>query len=149
MNVSGIAGILGFWGLVILAVLLGGSPGIFVNIPSAVIVFGVTFGVGLMAFGSKDLLSSLLALRGLVFNAPDSAFQQRHVDVLKGLIPSAYASGVLGTLIGAVQMLATLDDPAMLGAGMAVAILTVLYGVLLAEGILRPGARYIEQRSMA
>ena len=44
------------------------------------------------------------------------------------------------------RVLSTVSMAALIGAGMAVAILTVLYAVLLAEGILRPAAKYIEFR---
>ena len=40
---------------------------------------------------------------------------------------------MIGTLIGLVQMLATLDDPSKIGGGMAVALLTTLYGALIAN----------------
>ncbi len=118
-----------------------------VNLPSAIIVAGVTIGVGLMAFGLKDLLNGLLALRALVIRVPDEALHRQQAQVLRGLIPSCYAAGALGTLIGVVQMLAMLEDPSQIGWGMAVALLTVLYSVILAEGFLRPGARHIEHRS--
>ncbi len=43
------------------------------------------------------------------------------------------AIGMVGTLIGLVQMLAKLDDPSKIGAGMAIALLTTFYGALLAN----------------
>lgn len=43
------------------------------------------------------------------------------------------ALGMVGTLIGLVKMLATLNDPSKIGAGMAVALLTTFYGALLAN----------------
>jgi len=43
------------------------------------------------------------------------------------------AIGMVGTLIGLCQMLAKLDDPSKIGAGMAVALLTTLYGALFAN----------------
>jgi chemotaxis protein MotA len=47
---------------------------------------------------------------------------------------------MIGTLIGLVQMLTAMDDPAMIGPGMAVAILTTLYGALLANVFFLPAA---------
>lgn len=52
-----------------------------------------------------------------------------------GLTP---AFGMIGTLIGLVLMLADLDDPSAIGPGMAVALLTTLYGSLIANLILLP-----------
>ena len=56
---------------------------------------------------------------------------QRHV-VGKKFVDScgaaAPAFGMIGTLIGLVQMLRALDDPSKIGGGMATALLTTLYG---------------------
>lgn len=43
------------------------------------------------------------------------------------------AFGMIGTLIGLVIMLKNMDDPSQIGPGMAVAILTTLYGALIAQ----------------
>ena len=45
----------------------------------------------------------------------------------------APAFGMIGTLIGLVAMLSNMDDPSKIGAGMAAALLTTLYGALLAN----------------
>ena len=50
------------------------------------------------------------------------------------------AWGMIGTLIGLVNMLYEMDDPAMLGPNMAVALITTLYGSLLANWICTPVA---------
>lgn len=50
----------------------------------------------------------------------------------------APAFGMIGTLIGLVQMLTTLDDPDSIGSGMAVALLTTFYGSIMANLILLP-----------
>jgi chemotaxis protein MotA len=56
----------------------------------------------------------------------------------------APAFGMIGTLIGLVMMLAKLDDPSAIGPGMAVALLTTLYGSLLANLIFIPMAGKLE-----
>lgn len=53
----------------------------------------------------------------------------------------APAFGMIGTLIGLIQMLQDLTDPAQIGEGMALALLTTLYGALLANLALLPIAR--------
>ncbi|MXN65302.1 flagellar motor protein PomA [Stappia sp. GBMRC 2046] len=58
--------------------------------------------------------------------------------VFKALGDSAPAFGMIGTLIGLVQMLATLDDPTTIGPSMAVALLTTLYGALIANIVCLP-----------
>jgi chemotaxis protein MotA len=45
----------------------------------------------------------------------------------------APAFGMIGTLIGLIQMMQNLDDPSKIGAGMAVALVTTFYGALLAN----------------
>ena len=52
----------------------------------------------------------------------------------------AVAVGLAGTIIGQVQMLQRLDDPTAIGPALAVALLALLYGVLLSEGLYRPAA---------
>lgn len=59
----------------------------------------------------------------------------------------APAFGMIGTLIGLIQMLSQLDDPSKLGAGMAVALITTLYGTLLANLIFIPLADKLKERS--
>ncbi len=50
----------------------------------------------------------------------------------------APAFGMLGTLIGLIQMMQNLSDPSQIGAGMAVALVTTFYGALLANLIFLP-----------
>lgn len=57
------------------------------------------------------------------------------------------AFGMIGTLIGLVQMLSALDNPDAIGPGMAVALLTTFYGVLLAYLIFNPVAGKLAIRS--
>jgi len=48
------------------------------------------------------------------------------------------AMGMIGTLIGLVQMLSAMDDPKAIGPAMAVALLTTLYGAMLATMVCLP-----------
>ena len=54
---------------------------------------------------------------------------------------------LIGTLIGLVQMLATMDDPASIGPSMAVALLTTLYGAAIANLFMLPIADKLALRS--
>ncbi len=58
--------------------------------------------------------------------------------MFKAIGDYAPAMGMIGTLIGLVQMLAFLDDAAAIGPAMAVALLTTLYGAMLANGVALP-----------
>lgn len=60
---------------------------------------------------------------------------------------SAPAFGMIGTLVGLVQMLANLDDPTAIGPGMAVAMLTTLYGAVVANLVFIPLADKLAMRS--
>lgn len=57
------------------------------------------------------------------------------------------AFGMIGTLIGLVVMLKNMDDPNAIGPGMAVALLTTLYGALLANLVALPIADKLARRS--
>ena len=57
------------------------------------------------------------------------------------------AMGMIGTLIGLVQMLANMDDPKTIGPSMAVALLTTLYGAIIANAFAIPLADKLELRS--
>jgi chemotaxis protein MotA len=67
--------------------------------------------------------------------------QDRHADgkkILEFMGSAAPAFGMVGTLIGLVQMLKNLQSPDQIGAGMAVALITTFYGAILANLIFLP-----------
>lgn len=75
---------------------------------------------------------------------------QRHVlgrKIFRGMGISAPAFGMIGTLIGLVQMLARMEEPSAIGPSMATALLTTLYGALIANLICLPLAEKLELRS--
>ena len=79
-----------------------------------------------------------------------SYIEQRHESgrkILDALAAAAPAFGMIGTLIGLVQMLRTLDDPSQIGIGMATALLTTLYGAVIANLICIPLAGKLDTRS--
>jgi chemotaxis protein MotA len=59
-------------------------------------------------------------------------------SIYKALGDAAPAFGMIGTLVGLVQMLSTMDDPSAIGPAMAVALLTTLYGAIIANLIALP-----------
>ena len=65
--------------------------------------------------------------------------------VLRRAAEYAPAMGLIGTLIGLVQMLSHRDDPAAIGPSMAVALLTTFYGAVLANLVLAPLAAKLER----
>ncbi len=77
--------------------------------------------------------------------------KRRHniaIAVFKRLGSYAPAFGMIGTLIGLVQMLSRLDDPKSIGPAMAVAILTTFYGAILANLLFVPMAGKLKARTL-
>lgn len=210
MDIATVVGIVAGFGLIVVSILMGGVPGIFVNIPSIIIVFGGTLASTLINYPLRDVLSVLgpvrnaffheerdpadlirklvefatiarkegiLALENHAGDAGDEFLQKsiqlaidgtspelikdilttevafmedRHASgqaILSAMGAAAPAFGMIGTLIGLVQMLATMDDPSSIGAGMAVAILTTLYGAIAANVVFLPTAGKLKVRT--
>ncbi len=79
-----------------------------------------------------------------------SFIEDRHrsgQNLLEQMGAFAPAFGMIGTLIGLIQMLQQLDDPSQIGSGMAVALLTTLYGAVLANLIFLPMAAKLKIKS--
>jgi chemotaxis protein MotA len=72
--------------------------------------------------------------------------QQATVAILRRAAEVAPAMGLIGTLIGLVQMLGHLEDPDQIGPAMAVALLTTLYGALLSHALFMPLAERLAAR---
>ena len=68
-------------------------------------------------------------------------------DSMKRLFLGYGISLVIGTLIGLINMLGDLDDPSTLGPSMAVALITTLYGSLLANAFAAPMAGKLKYKS--
>jgi len=77
----------------------------------------------------------------------DSSKSNQEVFAKMGMFSPAF--GMAGTLIGLIAMLATLKDPSGVGPKMALALITTLYGVLLANLVFIPLASRIAQNTEA
>lgn len=78
------------------------------------------------------------------------SLKQRHKrgqKLFRFMSGTAPSMGMIGTLIGLVQMLQALDDPAAIGPAMAVALLTTLYGAIVAFLVCGPIADKLETRT--
>ncbi len=76
--------------------------------------------------------------------------QERHSDgkkVIEYMGAAAPAFGMIGTLIGLVQMLGNMEDPSSIGVGMATALITTFYGAIMANLVFVPLAGKLGQRS--
>ena len=76
-----------------------------------------------------------------------SSIQSKSVDLLRRSAEVAPAMGLIGTLVGLVQMLGNLSDPSTIGPAMAVALLTTFYGAILAHMVLIPLSTKAERNS--
>lgn len=69
------------------------------------------------------------------------------IELLNSLAAYAPALGMIGTVIGLVQMLKTMDDPSSIGPAMAVALITTFYGAVLANLVFLPMVGKLKHRS--
>ncbi len=89
-------------------------------------------------------------LIGMILRLELRALEDRHKtgqDILATAADFAPAFGMIGTLIGLIQMLQVLDDPSAIGGGMAVALVTSFWGAFLANTIFLPLANKLKNRS--
>lgn len=208
MDIATLLGLVGAMAVIAMAIILGGSAGVFFNVPSLAIVIGGTFAATLAQISLKNFLGSfkvvmkafmhkdgdpnqlieeavelaniarkegILALEGkdisdeflkkgiglCIDGHPPEVVQkmlskdinlaiERHTTgskMFKAIGDAAPAMGMIGTLIGLVQMLSNMDDPKAIGPAMAVALLTTLYGAVIANGIALPIAAKLQSVS--
>lgn len=133
--------------------------------------------VQLMEFANKARKEGILALQGamesindeFLIKAMQMAVDGQEPETLKNMLNTevdyiqlrhekgasiflsigayAPAMGMVGTLIGLVQMLQTMDDPSTIGPAMAVALLTTFYGAVIANVVCIPMAGKLKMRS--
>jgi flagellar motor component MotA len=124
----GLAGVL----IVIVGVILiGGGALMFIHIPSMAITFGITFFVLLATFGTDFLRFIPQSILTLVCR--NSKPNLRFAEI--SLFASRYVigAGLIGMVIGLIQMLRNLSRPEEIGRGMAVALLTAFYAIVTSE----------------
>lgn len=101
-------------------------------------------GIMLIVDGTdQELVSSIL-------ETELNYIEQRHskkIAFWNNLAGMGPAWGMIGTLIGLINMLKLLDDPSSIGPNMAVALITTLYGSLLANWLSIPIANKLQEKS--
>lgn len=208
MDIATIIGI-GLGTLVLaIAIILGGSGGIYLDLPSILIVVGGSLATAFIRFTLVDVINSvkvalkafftqvgvpqdiiaeivllaniarkngLIVLENHEIKEPflkkaimycvdgyDADFikellnkeifltLERHQtgqSFFKSLATAAPAFGMIGTLVGLVKMMASMKEPSSIGPAMAVALLTTLYGVVIANLFMLPIADKLTLRS--
>lgn len=88
-------------------------------------------------------------VKGLLSKDKNQAVERHAIgsQIFAAMAEMAPAMGMIGTLIGLVAMLANMDDPKSIGPAMAVALLTTLYGAVIANGICAPIADKLKLRA--
>lgn len=210
LDLATLVGVVSGMLLMCAAMLMGGGLGMFINIPSMLIVVGGTIAATLVNFPLREVLGVVRVAHNSIFavcESPDDlidrlvkytgiakkdgmlaleettreiqnpllrtgmtyiidgmtpeevtnnlrlklvATKARHKagqEVFKSMGKWSPAFGMIGTLIGLVQMLATMDDPKSIGPKMAVALLTTFYGALMANLIFLPMAGKLARRT--
>ena len=146
--VSRCAGYLGGIGLIVIAIVLGSSLLNFINAPALMIVFTGALLFTAAAHGFESLFAALNAGVGSLTES-NKASAHSHATVLLTLRNTFLGAGAVGALIGTVQMLSVMDDPSKIGPSMAVAILSLLYGFLLADLLVGPLANRLLAHSVS
>jgi chemotaxis protein MotA len=210
MDIATVLGVISAFGLVCIAIFMGGGIQLFINIPALMIVVGGTLGATMINYPLKDVFGvfkivkkalfaknmsvndvikrfvtfaqksrkeGILALEGEIKDVSDEFLRKGVQLAIDGLEPQEIgdiletevdfvrsrhqlgaeifstmgtfspALGMIGTLIGLVQMLQTMDDPSRIGPAMAVALLTTFYGSIMANIVCLPIAGKLRTRS--
>ena len=95
----------------------------------------ITFGIGffmMLASFKGDFLRFIPDSFLTLFTTPPAP-SARYAEMARYGGRYSLAAGLIGTLIGVIQMLRNMTDPQALGSGAAVALITVLYAVLASE----------------
>jgi chemotaxis protein MotA len=77
------------------------------------------------------------------------ARHQIQINLWKAFGGYAPTMGMMGTVIGLINMLGNLSDPSQLGAGMSLALLTTLYGVVFSNVLFIPVSAKLDQLNTA
>jgi chemotaxis protein MotA len=132
-------------------------------INSVVDLAGIARKEGLLALEGQDITNPVLGMgiRMLVdgheatvvkkaLSTEMNEMVSRHKlgqDIFKQIGDAGPAMGMIGTLVGLVQMLSNMSDPKSIGPAMAVALLTTLYGAMLANMFALPISDKLALRS--
>ena len=139
-------GILGFILLVVIgAVGLSAGVGLdpYIDVGSVIITVVVTPAALVMSYGSAAF-SAIVTVFTCSAGKEDVRLA---IAVFTRGKSYALASGALGTLIGLVIMLKNLDDVSAVGPGLALSLLTLVYGIVLAYLVLGPVVGSLKRRT--
>ena len=108
----------------------------FIDLPSLLIVVFPPLALSSAMYSLNEVIDSFRAV--LTNGKIDRMKAHQAIYILKSIRSIARAMAMVSPSIGAVIILLTLDDPSVLGPSIAVAILSFIYGIILAELIIGP-----------
>ena len=117
-------------------VLEGAHLAAYVQGPQLIIVVGGTFFFALSHHSLREVQSALSV--GFGDGAVGVEDGKRHQAVLSTFRILPLALGGLGFVLGLIHIFRNLDDPSKIGPGVAVALLTPLYGIIFSEILIGP-----------
>lgn len=129
--ISRLAGIGIALGTIACLALPGSYLGNFIDVPSALLVAGVVLGGLIASFGPVAMMRCIR--QGLETDPMPGRDVATSVRIAKHGYRLCWAAGALGVLLGVIQILSNLTDPAEIGPGLSVSLFTLFYGALLAE----------------
>ncbi len=208
MDLASLSGVILGMGLIVSAIIMGGSSYLFINLEGIMIVFGGTIAATLFTFQLRDVITAfraaffvfssrredpndmvstmielctltrrqgLMALSKLEIESEFlnkacnmiadgskedmirdtlqieiESMKQRHSIVQEVFTQMGVYSpsfGMIGTLIGLIQMMNTLNDPSKVGPSMAIALITTFYGALFANMFFLPIAGKLKSQT--
>ena len=209
VDLATLIGIIGAFGFVIAAMLVGGTMDMYFDLTSIMIVVGGSAFVVMMKYNLRQFVGAIkIAVKAFMFKSDlpeeliiksiemadaarkggflaleeaeiSNSFMQKGIDMLvdghdanvvrstlendirltatrheaganifKQIGEVAPALGMIGTLIGLVAMLSNMDDPKSIGPAMAVALLTTMYGAIIANMVAIPIADKLTLRAL-
>lgn len=101
-------------------------------------------GINLCVDGHEPDFVQRMLSKDISINVDRHEWGQKYFMKIADMGP---AMGMIGTLVGLVGMLANMDDPKTIGPSMAVALLTTLYGAVLANAFCIPVADKLAYRA--
>ena len=122
---------------------IGGGIALFISPASALIVCGITLSLILSNYSFKGI--KLLFKLFFSLNVEQGDLNLG-LKIYKDAKLYLLTAGWVGFIIGIVLMLANLDEPDLLGPGVAMALLTVFYGSILAYFFCYPVIRRLEMK---
>ncbi len=122
----------------------GAAASLFLNLPSFLIVLLLSLFLSLCTFSPAEIVHYfVIAFRK---QAGEESELRAGIVFFRALQWYLIAAGLIGFFIGFITIMAGLQSASSIGAGLAIALLTVLYSLLLAAGVAVPFRAGLERK---